>query len=58
MIEICSFCVSMARDQEVNDFLREVYYDVSRPAGYGSVKDLYLAVRNKGFNVNIDRVKT
>ena len=48
----------MAIDQEVNDYLREVYYDASHPAGYGSVRDLYLAARNKGLSVNINKVKT
>ena len=45
----------MAIDQEVNDYLREVYYDASHPAGYGSVKDLYLAARNKGLSVQCKR---
>ena len=48
----------MAIDQEVNDYLREVYYDASHPAGYGSVRDLYLAARNKGLSVSVNKVKT
>ena len=38
-----SLCIGMALDKEVQDYLREIYYDPSHPAGYGSVRSLHLA---------------
>ena len=43
----------MYLDKEVNDGLREIYYDASHPAGYGSVRSLYVAARKKGIKVTV-----
>ena len=53
----CSFSISMAIDQEVNDYLREVYYDASHPAGYSGVNGLYKAAKKKGLKITLNVVK-
>lgn len=47
----------MSEEKEVKDYLREIYYDHSHPAGYGSVRSLYLAARKKGLKLTLDKVK-
>ncbi len=47
----------MSAGKEVEDYLREIYYDPSHPAGYGSVRSLYLTARKKGLKITLTKVK-
>ena len=46
----------MSLDKEAKDCLRDIYYDANHPAGYGSVRSLYTAVRKNGIKITFKSV--